>query len=59
VGQVGAGPQAEQQAPVNAHPIGHLGAVVDIARAMIYLASDESRFVTGSCLMVESGYTAR
>jgi len=52
-------PQAEQQALVDAHPIGHLGAVEDVALAAVYLASDESRFVTGSCLMVDGGYTAR
>jgi dihydroanticapsin dehydrogenase len=52
-------PQAEQQALIAVHPIGHLGAVEDVALAAVYLASDESRFVTGSCLMVDGGYTAR
>jgi len=54
-----ADPQAEQQALVDAHPIGHLGEVADVAMAAVYLASDESRFVTGSVLMVDGGYTAR
>jgi len=52
-------PQAEQQALVDAHPIGHLGDVDDVAMAAVYLASDESKFVTGSVLMVDGGYTAR
>ncbi len=41
------------------HPIGHLGKPEDIARAYLYLASDESAFVTGTTLMVDGGYTAR
>jgi NAD(P)-dependent dehydrogenase (short-subunit alcohol dehydrogenase family) len=31
----------------------------DLANAAIFLASDESTQITGSCLMVEGGYTAR
>lgn len=54
-----ADPRAEEQALIAQHPIGHLGAVDDVAQAALYLASDESRFVTGSCLMVDGGYTAR
>jgi NAD(P)-dependent dehydrogenase (short-subunit alcohol dehydrogenase family) len=41
------------------YPIGHVGDVQDVAYAAVYLASDESAFVTGSCLMVDGGYTAR
>lgn len=40
------------------HPVGHLGAPSDIANAVLYLASDESRFVTGSEMVVDGGYTA-
>ncbi|GAC1438507.1 MAG: SDR family oxidoreductase [Chloroflexota bacterium] len=58
IGQA-ADPAVEQQTLVNAHPVGHLGAVGDVAMAAVYLASDESRFVTGSALMVDGGYTAR
>jgi NAD(P)-dependent dehydrogenase (short-subunit alcohol dehydrogenase family) len=58
VGQA-ADPAAAQQELVDAHPIGHLGAVEDVAMAAVYLASDESKFVTGSCLMIDGGYTAR
>jgi NAD(P)-dependent dehydrogenase (short-subunit alcohol dehydrogenase family) len=42
-----------------AHPLGHLGEPDDIAWAVVYLAGDESRFVTGSELVVDGGYTAR
>jgi NAD(P)-dependent dehydrogenase (short-subunit alcohol dehydrogenase family) len=31
----------------------------DIGWAVVYLASDESRFVTGSELVIDGGYTAR
>ncbi len=40
------------------HPIGHLGEPDDVAYAVLYLASDESKFATGSELVVDGGYTA-
>ncbi|MBQ9060640.1 MAG: glucose 1-dehydrogenase [Firmicutes bacterium] len=40
------------------HPIGRIGKAEDIARAYLYLASDEAGFVTGTTLMVDGGYTA-
>lgn len=40
------------------HPIGRIGTAEDVARAYLYLASDESGFVTGTTLMVDGGYTA-
>lgn len=42
-----------------AHPIGHPGEPDDIAYGVLYLASDESKFVTGSELVIDGGYTAR
>ena len=41
------------------HPIGHIGEPDDIGYAILYLASEESKFVTGSELVVDGGYTAR
>lgn len=41
------------------HPIGHMGAVEDVAQAILYLASDESKFTTGSELLVDGGLTAQ
>jgi NAD(P)-dependent dehydrogenase (short-subunit alcohol dehydrogenase family) len=41
------------------HPIGHVGEADDIAYGIVYLASDESKFVTGSELVIDGGYTAR
>jgi len=41
------------------HPLGHVGEPDDIAYGIVYLASDESKFVTGSELVIDGGYTAR
>ncbi len=55
LGDVGAG----RLAVAALHPLGHLGEPDDIAWAVVYLASDESKFVTGSEVVVDGGYTAR
>ncbi len=39
-------------------PIGFIGQPEDIARAILFLASDESRLVTGAELVVDGGWTA-
>lgn len=41
------------------HPIGHVGESLDIAYGILYLVSDESKFVTGSELVIDGGYTCR
>lgn len=41
------------------HPIGHVGEPDDIAYGIVYLASDEAAFVTGSELIIDGGYTAQ
>ena len=41
------------------HPVGHIGEPDDVAYGILYLASDESSFVTGSELVIDGGYTAR
>jgi NAD(P)-dependent dehydrogenase (short-subunit alcohol dehydrogenase family) len=41
------------------HPLGHLGDVDDIAWAIVYLASDEAKFITGAELVIDGGYTAK
>lgn len=40
-------------------PVGHIGQPEDIAYGIIYLASDESKFITGSELVIDGGYTAK
>jgi NAD(P)-dependent dehydrogenase (short-subunit alcohol dehydrogenase family) len=43
---------------VSRHPVGRLGVPREIADAIVFLASDESSFMTGAELVVDGGYTA-
>jgi len=47
-----------RQAVDSLHPLGHMGEPDDIAWGAVYLASDEAKFVTGSELVIDGGYTA-
>lgn len=40
------------------YPIGRFGVPEDVAQACLYLAGDESSFVTGTVIPVDGGYTA-
>lgn len=40
------------------HPIGQVGLPDDVAYGIVYLASNEASFVTGSELVIDGGYTA-
>ena len=40
------------------HPVGRLGQADEIARGAVFLASDDSTFMTGSDLVMDGGYTA-
>lgn len=51
--------EAAKAAAGSAHPIGHMGEPDDIAWAVVYLASDEAKFVTGAEIVIDGGYTAR
>ena len=41
------------------HPLGRMGEPDDIGWAIVYLASNEAKFITGTELIVDGGYTAR
>lgn len=41
------------------HPIGRMGEPDDVAYSVLYLASDEAKFVTGTELTIDGGYTAQ
>ncbi len=41
------------------HPAGRIGTPEDIAWAAVYLASDESTWVTGASFAIDGGYTAK
>jgi len=47
-----------KQDVLDLHPLGRMGTPKDIAQAFLYLASDESGWVTGTSLVVDGGYMA-
>jgi len=52
-------PEDALQALISSTPLGRLGTPENIAQGVLYLASDESSFVTGSDLVIDGGYTAK
>lgn len=51
--------QALQADIVSRIPLGRLALADEIAPALVFMASDESRYMTGSELVIDGGYTAR
>ena len=49
---------AAQARSVARHPLGRLGQPDEVARAVLFLASHEASFTTGSCLRVDGGWLA-
>ncbi len=47
-----------REATLALHPIGRLGVANDIAKGIVFLASDDSSFMTGAGLVVDGGWTA-
>lgn len=55
----GMGANDARQYAIDLHPIGRLGQPRDIANMALFLASDESDFITGAEMVVDGGMTAR
>jgi NAD(P)-dependent dehydrogenase (short-subunit alcohol dehydrogenase family) len=51
-------PAAEEQAVINTAPLKRMATPGEIATAILYLASDEARFVTGAAFQIDGGSTA-
>ncbi len=51
-------PEHKQMA-IDLHPIGRLGQAQEVANAILFLASDEASFITGTTIFVDGGYTAQ
>jgi NAD(P)-dependent dehydrogenase (short-subunit alcohol dehydrogenase family) len=58
-GQDGTDVASQRSDLVKLHPMGRLGTPEDIAAGIVFLASEESSFMTGSDLVIDGGYTAR
>ncbi|MFN2613852.1 MAG: SDR family NAD(P)-dependent oxidoreductase [Actinomycetota bacterium] len=51
-------PAAARASLVARQPVGRLGTAEEIAKAALYLASDDADFITGSILVIDGGLTA-
>lgn len=51
-------PDKKLREVISVYPLGRLGTPMDVAYAALYLASEESQWVTGIALSVDGGYTA-
>jgi NAD(P)-dependent dehydrogenase (short-subunit alcohol dehydrogenase family) len=52
------GPDAFHARILSRLPLGHYGEPLDVAYGVLYLACDESKFVTGTELVIDGGYLA-
>ena len=52
-------PAAVAEAIKSHHPLGRWASPEEVARSIVFLASDEAGFITGTVLMIDGGYTAQ
>ena len=48
-----------KEALVAGHPWGDLGHPEDVARAAVFLASEDAQWITGISLVIDGGYTVQ
>ena len=53
-----ANPEEARKKMVERQPVGRLGTAEEIAEAILYLASPQASFATGSALVIDGGFTA-
>ena len=51
-------PAAAKRDALARHPVRRFGAPEDIAKAVLWLASNDAAFVTGQCFTIDGGLTA-
>lgn len=51
--------QGAREVATSMHPLGRLGVADDIAKGIVFLASDDSGFMTGAGLVLDGGLTAQ
>lgn len=44
---------------IEGEPIGRIGTPEEVADAVVWLCSDAASFVTGHCMVIDGGITAR
>lgn len=52
-------PEESKQVLATMTPMKRLGQAEEMAKAVLFMASDDSSFMTGNCLTVDGGYTAQ
>ncbi|MCR9073800.1 MAG: SDR family oxidoreductase [Alphaproteobacteria bacterium] len=57
--QFGTMEEAEKHWGLAMHPLGRLGQPLEMARGAVFLASEDSSFMTGADLLLDGGYSAR
>ena len=49
---------SEKQKRLIHHPMGRFGNVVEIAKTIVFLASDDSSYITGNPFIIDGGLTS-
>ncbi len=52
-------PAAEEQRVIDLHPLRRIGTPTDIGNLVAFLASDDARYITGTEIVIDGGFTTR